>query len=231
VREDTHDPGVIPSFTSVYGKSRNVGEMPAVCPNQPIGINVMTKTIALLLGTTLIFTQIFQLSLADEDVPARDAYTIEPGDVLEISVWKEEDLLRQVLVRPDGGLSFPLVGDIQAAGKSVEELQTQVTERLTKYIPEPVVTISIQQLTGNKVYVVGKVTRPGEFVANRYMDVVQALGVAGGMTPYAATNKIKILRREDGKLSSIPFRYGDIEKGENLEQNIILKSGDVVLVP
>ena len=180
--------------------------------------------------TTLLVIQAFQATLADEP-PVEQPYKIEPGDVLEISVWREEDLLRQVLIRPDGGLSFPLVGDLQAAGKSIEELQTLVTERLTKYIPDPVVTVSIQQLSGNKVYVVGKVIRPGEFVANRYMDVVQALSVAGGMTPYAATNKIKILRRENDKLTAIPFRYGDIEKGENLEQNIILKSGDVVLVP
>ena len=77
----------------------------------------------------------------------------------------------------------------------------------------------------------GRVQQPGEFVANRYMDVEQALSVAGGMTPYAAGNKIKVLRRENGELTAIPFRYGDIEKGENLEQNIILQSGDVVLVP
>ena len=166
-----------------------------------------------------------------EEIAANETYKIQPGDVLEISVWKEESLLRQVLVRPDGGMSFPLVGDVQAAGKSVEELRTVVTERLTKYIPDPVVTVSTQQLNGNKVYVIGKVARPGEFVANRYVDVVQALSVAGGMTPYAAANKIKVLRRENGKLKSIPFRYGDIEKGENLEQNIILQSGDVVLVP
>ena len=118
-----------------------------------------------------------------------------------------------------------------AAGKSVAQLQALVTERLTKYIPDPVVTVSTQQLSGNKIYVVGRVQRPGEFVANRYMDVVQALSVAGGMTPYAASNKIKVLRRENGQLKAIPFRYGDIEKGENLEQNIILQSGDVVLVP
>jgi polysaccharide export outer membrane protein len=162
---------------------------------------------------------------------AEDRYSIQPGDILEISVWKEESMLRQVMVRPDGGLSYPLVGEIQAAGKSVGELQALVTDSLTKYIPAPVVTISTQQLNGNKIYVVGRVQRPGEFVANRYMDVVQALSVAGGMTPYAATNKIKVLRRENGQLTAIPFKYGEIEKGENLEQNIILQSGDVVLVP
>jgi len=142
-----------------------------------------------------------------------EPYQIQPGDVLEISVWREPDLLRNVLVRPDGGISFPLVGDVQAAGKTVEELRELVTTRVAKYIPDPVITISTQSLSGNKIYVIGKVLRPGEFPANRYMDVVQALSVSGGMNPFAAVNKIKILRREDGKLVSIPFRYGDIEKG------------------
>jgi len=191
----------------------------------------MTRFPAILLSILLLPVNILQVSHADEGIASGGIYKIQPGDVLEISVWKEESLLRQVLVRPDGGMSFPLVGDVQAAGKSIEELQGVVTQRLTKYIPDPVVTVSTHQLNGNKVYVIGKVNRPGEFVANRYIDVVQALSVAGGMTPYAAANKIKVLRRENGKLKSIPFRYGDIEKGENLQQNIVLQSGDVVLVP
>ncbi len=98
-------------------------------------------------------------------------------------------------------------------------------------MPDPVVTVSLQQLSGNKVYVIGQVNRPGEFAANSYMDVVQALSVAGGMTPYAAANKIKILRRQNGNLTAISFKYGEIEKGDNLQQNIILESGDVVIVP
>ena len=189
----------------------------------------MLKFYPAFLVVTLLIGQVTQFANAGET--AVDTYRIQPGDILEISVWKDEALLRTVLVRPDGGLSFPLVGDIQAAGMSVDELRLAVSEKLETYIPDPVVTVSIQQLNGNKIYVIGKVQRPGEFLANRYMDVVQALSVAGGMTPYAAANKIKILRRESGKLSSIPFRYGDIEKGEDLEQNIILMSGDVVVVP
>ena len=190
-----------------------------------VKIITVFHTVALLL---MLFSQSLR---ADEAVATGGAYKIQPGDVLEVSVWKEENLLKEVLVRPDGGISFPLAGNVVAAGKSVEELQNLITEKLTKYIPDPVVTVSTQQLSGNKVYVIGKVQRPGEFVANRYMDVVQALSVAGGMTPYAAVNKIKVLRRESGQLTAIPFRFGDIEKGEDLEQNILLQSGDVVLVP
>jgi len=165
------------------------------------------------------------------DAGTGDAYKIQPGDVLEVSVWKEENMIRTVLVRPDGGMSFPLAGDIQAAGESVEKLSETIAERLSKYIPDPVVTVSMQQLSGNKIYVVGKVARPGEYVANSYVDVVQAIAMAGGMTPFAAVNKIKIVRRKGKDLEAYAFRFGDIEKGENLKQNIILRSGDIVVVP
>ncbi len=187
------------------------------------------STAPLLLVISL--STITNLAFAADEQAAGAPYLIQPGDILEISVWKEEGMTRQVLVRPDGGMTFPLVGNVQAAGMSVVAVQDIVTDKLTRYIPDPVVTVATQQLTGNKIFVIGKVARPGEFVANRQMDVVQALSVAGGMTPYAAANKIKILRREHGSLRAIPFKYGDIEKGENLGQNIILQSGDIVLVP
>jgi polysaccharide export outer membrane protein len=164
-----------------------------------IRINTMTKTPAVLLATVILLLLSLQSTWAAEGGSYGDTYRIQPGDVLEVSVWKEEDLVKQVLVRPDGGMSFPLAGNIQAAGKSIPELQELITEQLTKYIPDPVVTVATLKLDGNKVYVIGKVARPGEFLANRYMDVVQALSVAGGMTPYAADNKIIVLRRENGK--------------------------------
>ena len=166
----------------------------------------MTTRRYLLLTVALLLVQFTLTTLAAENTASENLYKIQPGDILEISVWKEETLLKQVLVRPDGGLSFPLVGDIQASGKSVSDLQALISERLSKFIPDPVVTVSIQQLTGNKVYVIGKVHQPGEFVANRYIDVVQALSVAGGMTPYASANKIKVLRRNNGKLAGMRLR-------------------------
>ncbi len=191
---------------------------------------MMAKSPIVLLIAILTFLSL-QVSWADEGTSTNNTYKIQPGDVLDISVWEEDNLQKQVLVRPDGGMSFPLVGNIQAAGKSVTELQDRITEKLKKYIPDPSVTVSTLKLDGNKVYVIGKVARPGEFQVNRYVDVVQALSMAGGMTPYASDNKITVLRRENGKQRSIPFRYGDIEKGEDLGQNIILQSGDVVVVP
>ncbi len=163
--------------------------------------------------------------------PAATPYLLQPGDVLGISVWKEEGMDREVVVLPDGTISYPLVNVVQAAGKSVAALRAELVKRLQHFIPDPVVTVDMRKLNGNKVYVIGKVNRPGEYPTGNYVDVVQALAMAGGMTPYAAANKIEILRRVNGKLQALPFRYGDIEKGRHLEQNIILHSRDVVLVP
>lgn len=168
---------------------------------------------------------------AGAELAARPPYTINPGDVLSITVWKEEDLMRQVIVRPDGAFSFPLTGDIQAEGKSIEQIRQSVAERLEKYIPEPVVTVAIEDLAGNKVYVIGQVNRPGEFRAGGQVDVMQALSMGGGTTAFAQVDDIKILRRVNGKLIAIPFDYKDIEKGKRLNQNIMLEPGDVVVVP
>ena len=169
---------------------------------------------------------------AQDSVPEpANRYLVNPGDVLVVTVWKEEDLARQVLVLPDGSFSFPLAGDIQAAGHSIPEIRDQLVSGLSRYIPDPVVTITIEQVTGNKAYVLGQVQRPGEFVAGSRLDVTQALAMAGGFTPFAQVNDIKVLRRENGFLRAIPFRYGDIEKGKRLEQNVLLKPGDVVIVP
>jgi polysaccharide export outer membrane protein len=142
-----------------------------------------------------------------------DGYRIQAGDVLVISVWKEEGLEREVLVRPDGGFSFPLVGDLQANGKTTKALNEEIAGRLERYIPDPVVTLAIRQILGNKIYVIGKVNNPGEFIVNPDVDVMQALSKAGGMNPFAASNSIKILRRVNGKQQAIPFRYGDVEDG------------------
>jgi polysaccharide export outer membrane protein len=160
------------------------------------------------------------------------AYLVQPGDTLAIAVWKEPDLQGPaVLVRPDGTFSFPLVGQVDARGKSVSDLQTIVTERLRKYISDPVVTVSVAEIKGNKVYVIGQVTKPGEFIVNPRVDVMQALSMAGGTTPFASLNNIIILRRAAGSQTAMPFHYSDVAKGKELQQNIELQSGDIVVVP
>ena len=167
---------------------------------------------------------------AQETVP-HDTYVVQPGDVLGISVWKERDLQGDMPVRPDGGLNFPLVGEIIAAGKTIEQLKADITARLAKYVPDPVVTVIVKQAQGNKIYVVGQVNKPGDFIVNRNIDVMQALSMAGGPNPFAAVNKIKILRRVNGEQKTFLFKYSQVEKGKNLEQNIVLQGGDIVVVP
>jgi polysaccharide biosynthesis/export protein len=165
-------------------------------------------------------------------LPVPDAeYLLSPEDILEISVWKEESLTKQVVIRPDGAFSFPLVGDVQATAKTVEKIREEIKERLKKYIPEPVVSVSLLKVTGYKIYVIGRVNKPGEFVTGRFVDVLQALAMAGGLTPFAAENDIRILRRVEGKEYVRNFRYADVRKGLHLEQNILLQSGDTVVVP
>jgi len=158
-------------------------------------------------------------------------YRLQPGDVLTISVWKEKDLESEVLVRPDGGLSFPLAGEIRAEGQTVAAIRQTLVDRLKRFIPDPVVTVAVKAIGGNHIYVIGKVSRPGEFPFSRPLDVMQALSLAGGATPYAALNDIVILRRDNGVQRALPFRYADITRGRNLGQNVILESGDTVVVP
>lgn len=172
-------------------------------------------------------------SVAEESGVANPGglYKVLPGDVLVVSVWKEEGLTDEVLVRPDGMFSFPLAGDIDANGKTVEALRQELSGKIEKYIPDPVVTVSLRQIQGNRIYVLGQVNRPGPYVMIDRMDVMQALALAGGLSTFAAVNDIKILRRTAGSINAIPFRYSEVEDGENLEQIIQLRSGDVVVVP
>ena len=158
-------------------------------------------------------------------------YRLGAEDLLLISVWKDEQLTREVVVRPDGMFSFPLIGDLRAEDRTVDQIRTDLVQRLTKYIPNPNVSVAVTKVASYKVYVVGRVNKPGEYVIGHYADVLQALTLAGGLTPFAAENDIKVMRRVRGEQHAIPFRYGDMRKGRALEQNIVLQRGDVVMVP
>jgi polysaccharide biosynthesis/export protein len=159
------------------------------------------------------------------------AYKVLPGDILSISVWREPELQGSVVVRPDGGFSFPLVGEVDARGKSLADLQKVVRERVSKFIPDAVVTVSLQEIKGNKVYVIGQVNKPGEFPVSRRVDVMQALSMAGGATAFAALGDIMVIRRTETGQLVLPFHYTDVVRGKNLEQNVLLEPGDVVVVP
>jgi polysaccharide biosynthesis/export protein len=171
-------------------------------------------------------------ALAVLGVGHADEYTVKAGDILGVAVWKEPDLTSNtVLVRPDGTFSVPLVGQIDARGKGVLELQNLITERLRKYIADPVVTVSVQEVKGNKVYVIGQVTKPGEFIVNPSVNVMQALSMAGGATAFASLNNIIILRRSAAGQLALPFHYNEVVHGKDLQQNVELQAGDVVVVP
>lgn len=159
------------------------------------------------------------------------SYTLHPGDQIDVSVWKEMDLQKQMTIRPDGRFSFPLAGEIIAVGHTVAQVQALLTQRLAKYLTDPVVSVTVLKVTGNKIYVIGQVKNPGAFVMNPRMNVLQALSVAGGMTPFASVNDIKIIRTHGGQQMTLPFHYSDVSRGRDLKQNVWLESGDVVVVP
>lgn len=158
-------------------------------------------------------------------------YALHAGDTIEVSVWKEADLQRQVIIRPDGKFSFPLAGELQAAGLTPSEIRLEIETRLKTYIPEPVVTVTVLEVGGNRIYVIGQVKKPGTFVMNPQLNVVQALSLAEGTTPFARLDDIIVIRSAGGAQRALPFRYSQIAGGKDLEQNILLESGDVVLVP
>jgi len=190
---------------------------------------LLSKGILCFLG--LILTASSLLAQGAGDTTILDDYKVNPGDIINVSVWKEDGLTSDVLIRPDGKFSFPLAGDIEARGKSVEQIREILSQRLSRYIPDLVVSVTVLQVSGNRVYIIGQVSRPGEIVVNPQIDIMQALSMAGGTTPFADANSIKILRRTQQGLITIPFNYGEVEKGKRLEQNIMLKAGDVVVVP
>ena len=181
--------------------------------------------------TMLLSAAAYLAVAAPVHAQATAGYAVKPGDTLEISVWKEPDLQRTVLVRPDGQFSFPLVGEVDARGKTVNELNKTVSDRLTKYISDAVVTISVQEIKGNKIYVLGQVNKPGEFIVNPSVNIMLALSMAGGMTPFAATNDIIVLRGQGAQQKGMAFRYNDVVRGRSLDTNIELLSGDIVVVP
>ncbi len=162
---------------------------------------------------------------------AQQVYQIGPGDVVEVSVWKDEALTRLCTVRPDGFISFPLVGDVAVAGKTLLELRSDMEERLKRFVPGVVLSLDVKQVNSQIIYVIGKVNSPGRFVLNVDVNVLQALAAAGGLNVFANSRKIKIFRHGSSETTLFPFDYDEVVDGRRLEQNIYLKRGDVVVVP
>ncbi|MGD8386821.1 MAG: polysaccharide biosynthesis/export family protein [Desulfobacteraceae bacterium] len=185
----------------------------------------MQRVIALVI--LLIFTSPLLANALEE----KERYGIGPGDTLEISVWKDESLTRQLIVPPDGMISFPLIGEIDASGKTVTQLHDIVEEQLSEYIPDVTVNVMLIEAISLRAYVIGKVNKPGMFPITQDTTVLQILAMAGGLNAFAAEEDILVLRRRQGGMTKLPFDYEEIRNGENLEQNIVLERGDVVVVP
>jgi polysaccharide export outer membrane protein len=166
-------------------------------------------------------------------VGVNSTYLIGPGDMLNISVWKDEALTKDVVVLPDGIISFPLIGLLKAEGKNVAQLKAEITERISQYVTEPVLNVEVKQVNSVIIYVIGRVNSigSGRLVLNANANVLQALAMAGGLNPFAKRNSIKVFRQEGGKTIIFRFHYDDVVEGKRLEENIELKRYDVIVVP
>lgn len=194
------------------------------------------RFLLLVLGLTLLLAApvyAFQnQSQSPTPMPLPEDYVVGIEDILSINVWKEADLsVKEVVVRPDGKISIPLIGDLQASGLTPMQLQSRISERMRDFVTAPSVTVVVLKIGSRSVSIVGNVVRPGIYYLGSPMTVLELLARAQGFKEEAKTNKISIVRNEGNRSVSHPFNYKDVSKGKNLKQNIELKNGDVVIVP
>lgn len=158
-------------------------------------------------------------------------YVIGADDVLDVNVWKEQELTRTLQVRPDGKISMPLLGDVQAAGLTPGQLAQTVSEKLKKFLTAPQVTVILTQINSQRVYVMGEVTRPGAYPVLPGMTILQAISSAGGLTQFANSKKIFLMRDENHIQTKYPFSYKEVLDGRKAEENLTVKAGDTIVVP
>jgi len=187
------------------------------------GIKPIVLSVFLLLTSTV--------AAVANAAPALEAYLLNPGDQLMVSVWNEESLERTITVLPDGKISFPLVGHLTAAGETASVLEDKITAKLDAFIADPEVNVTVTNTRGNVSYVVGKVLNPGPIVMVQATTVMQALAMAGGLNEFASANSIKIIRSSGEQETLLKVRYSDLEKGSDLSSNHRLEAGDVIVVP
>jgi len=187
--------------------------------------------IVLLIGMFIIAIPLQAAEQSQAATSPISDYTIGPGDVLNISVWNNEALTRAVTVLPDGKIHFPLIGEIVAGGKTLTALEKELKNKINPFVPDPELSVMVGQVNSMLIYVIGKVNQPRHFLLNTNVNVLQALAMAGGLNAFAKRNKIKIFRETNGKTRIFPFEYDRVTEGENLEQNVLLERGDVVVVP
>jgi len=190
----------------------------------------------------IILTLFFSLNLSpsysadDKNVMAQEnktgAYKIGSGDILEIVTWKEPDFSREeILVRLDGKITFPLLGDVQAEGQTPLQLKADIENKLKSYVESPGVTVIVKNPLSQKFYILGEVARTGEYQLVKKLSVLQAFALAGGFTEWASKKEIILFRHEDGKEKIIRINYKNIIKGEDFSQNILIKADDTIIVP
>ncbi len=160
-----------------------------------------------------------------------DTYIIGPSDIIEIQVWKEPELSRVVPVRPDGMITVPLINDVKAAGLTPLELKKNIEEKIKDFVEAPEVSVLVRENSSQRIYVIGKVQRPGEYRLTKDLTVLQALSLVGGLSEWADSDDIVILRRVGGKEERIPFDYKKVISGRKVEQNIYLQPNDTIIVP
>lgn len=166
-----------------------------------------------------------------QGVPLPDDYVIGPEDVLTVVFWRDKDMSGDTSVRPDGRITLPLVNDIDAAGLTPEELSERIEESARQYIEDPTVTVVVKQINSRRVFITGMVGKPGAYPLVTPTTVLQLISLAGGLNEFADTNDIMIMRTEKGQQKALKFNYKDVRRGRNLDQNILLKPGDTVVVP
>ena len=163
-------------------------------------------------------------------------FLIGPEDVLIVTVWRNQELSKEVIVRPDGKISLPLLGDLVASGLTAQALSKHVADGLAEFMSTPTVSVQVKEINSYHVFVVGEVTKPGKYVLKSFASVVQGISYAGGFTTFASRNNVHVLRmvkngQGETKQVMIHVPYQDIVQGKNLEANFILKAGDVIVVP
>jgi polysaccharide export outer membrane protein len=176
----------------------------------------------------LLTSMKMQLSVAADK---QDVYHLRPGDTLLISVWREDALQRQVVVLPDGSITFPLIGRVEVANLSTPEVEQKIAAILKEYFPEPLVTVVIIGIDGHRAYVTGKVLRPGSLIINGPITVLQAISLVGGFDRFANESGIIVIRSKPDGQEILPVNYKDIISGKNMSTNIQLKAGDTLVVP
>ena len=158
-------------------------------------------------------------------------YLIGPDDSLAVVFWREKDLSADVVVRPDGMISLPLLNDVRAEGLTPEQLRVALTSAASKFVEESTVTVVVKAINSRKVFITGQVGKPGPYSLGGPMTVLQLIAMSGGVAEYAKKNKVVVVRKEAGKDVTYPFNYEEVIEGKKLQQNIELKPGDTVIVP